>query len=254
MKEKTIGWLLIGSIMISLGMIGLWICETIKWSRDSQHTIKNIKNTKEIVSQKGEVIPENSTESSFLRVDFNPLKTVNPEVIGWIKVPGTNIDYPFVQTTNNQYYLIHSFDRSLNYGGWVWLDYRNHFSELDRNNILYAHNRKDKTLFGTLHNVLSSKWYSNPSNYEIKISGLEHNTIWRVFSFYIIQTENYYIQSDFTSDQEYQLFLDTIVKRSRYSFNEILTIQDKIVTLSTCDSKDHKMVVHAKLIRQEKRT
>lgn len=58
-------------------------------------------------------------------IDFNKLINKNPDTIGWIKVLGTDINYPVVQTNNNDFYLTHSFDKSYNKAGWIFADYIN---------------------------------------------------------------------------------------------------------------------------------
>lgn len=75
-------------------------------------------------------------------VNFNELKKINNDTVGWIKVEGTNINYPFVHTNNNDYYLNHSFDKSSNGAGWVFMDFRNNISNFSKNTILYAHGKK----------------------------------------------------------------------------------------------------------------
>ena len=72
---------------------------------------------------------------NMIDINFNELKNINNDVKGWIKVNGTNINYPFVQSKNNKYYLTHSFDKSYNSAGWLFLDYRNN----NKNTIIYAH-------------------------------------------------------------------------------------------------------------------
>ncbi len=86
---------------------------------------------------------------NMINVNFNDLKKNNPDVAGWLKVNGTNINYPFVQASDNKYYLIHSFNKSYNAAGWVFLDYRNNNTN-NKNTILYAQGRNDKTMFGSL--------------------------------------------------------------------------------------------------------
>ena len=75
---------------------------------------------------------------NLLDVNFNELKKTNPDTAGWISLSGTNINYPFVKTTNNDYYLNHSFDKTYNQAGWVFADFRNKLDSSDRNLILYA--------------------------------------------------------------------------------------------------------------------
>ena len=190
---------------------------------------------------------------NLLNVDFKELKKTNNQTKGWIQVNGTTINYPFVQTQDNIFYLTHSFDKSYNEAGWVFLDYRNNINELDRNTILYAHGRMNKTMFGSLKNIIKSDWYSNKDNYVIKMSTETENTLWQVFSVYKIPTTNDYIQVNFSSDEEYNKFLNKLKKRSTFDFNVDLTEKDKIITLSTCYNDYEKVAMHAKLIKYEKK-
>ncbi len=212
----------------------------------------------EIIEQKEEIPKDNPywdyIKMNLISVNFDDLLNINNETKGWIQVNGTNINYPFVQTSNNDYYLTHSYDKSYNQAGWVFMDYRNDTINYDKNTILYAHGMNNKTMFGSLRNILSSSWYNNTNNHIIKLSTPTENTLWQVFSVYHIETTNDYIQTEFTSDEEYQSFLDMLKGRSAVTFDTSLNTTDKILTLSTCYNKTDKVVMHAKLIKREART
>ena len=108
-------------------------------------------------------------------------------------------------------------------------------------------------MFGSLKDVLSEKWQSNSNNYIIKISTETENTLWQIFSAYRIPTTSDYLQTTFSNDDEYQKFLDMILKRSSYNFNSFVNVDDNIITLSTCYNDNDKIVVHAKLIKEMKK-
>ena len=190
---------------------------------------------------------------NLINVDFKELKQTNSDTVGWIQVNGTNINYPFVQTKDNDYYLEHSFYKKDNHAGWVFLDYRNNINELDKNTIIYAHSRVNGTMFGSLKNILKSGWLNNTDNYVIKVSTEKENTLWQVFSVYSIPTTNDYIQVNFTSTKNYEEFAKMLIARSQHSFNTNITKDDHILTLSTCYSDTDKLVLHAKLIKKELR-
>jgi len=188
----------------------------------------------------------------FINVKFLELLKKNPETVGWIKVNGTNINYPIVKR-DNSYYLTHSFDGSYNKAGWVFLDYRNDLNNLSKNNIVYAHGRLDKTMFGTLKDALNTSWSSNKENHIISISSPNDNSMWQVFSVYTISTENYYTNTSFKNNEDYEEFLNTITNRSHYNFNVKTNVNDKIITLSTCHKNNtNRVVMHAKLIKTDK--
>lgn len=189
---------------------------------------------------------------SMLNVNFDELKAINNETAGWIQVAGTNVNYPYVHTSDNNYYLKHTFNKSYNAAGWVFLDYRNDPKEFGRNNIIYAHGRMDNTMFGSLKKIVTPGWYNNSNNYIIKISTPEVNALWQVFSVYTILPESYYIKTKF-DDKEFDKFLNTITSRSVHDFNVETSVDDKILTLSTCYDETRRVVLHAKLIRLEEK-
>lgn len=246
--------------------------KVIEWLSDNNNTdkvIEKINNDVKVDEVKDndntEVIDEEPTEPEkvsdyfyyitypLINVDFESLLKTNNETVGWINVNNTNINYPFVQGINNTYYLNHSFDKSYNSAGWVFMDYRNNKEMNNKNTILYAHGRIDKTMFGSLYKTQYPAWYQNRSNHIIRISTPSVNMSYQIFSVYKIEEESYYIQTDFTSDDVYLEFLNTIKKRSKYDFNVVLNESDKIITLSTCANDKERYVVHAKLIKKSER-
>ena len=255
-------------IITSIITLLISIYNIIKWKIDSDKTnyeitniqeninveeIQDTENT-EIIEPVIEVPKENPywdyINMNMINVDFNGLKRTNPDVVGWLKVNGTNINYPFVQSSDNDYYLTHSFNKSYNGAGWVFLDYRNNGTN-NKNTIIYAHGRSNKTMFGTLKNVLNNGWLNNTNNYVIKISTETENSLWQIFSVYRIPTTSDYLQTNFNDETEYQNFLDMIKDRSSHNFDTNVASTDNILTLSTCYNNSDKMVVHAKLIKKE---
>ena len=236
------------------------LIKVIMWIIDNNNTndiIKKVADTYEINEKSYDnevIINENEKDIyfdymnlKFIDVDINKLKTFNPDTIGFIKVMGTNINYPFVQTLDNDYYLNRSYDKTYNNAGWIFLDYRNNEFN-DKNTIIYGHGRINGTMFGSLKDTLKSSWQNNKDNYIIKISTEKENSIWQIFSVYKIATTSDYLQTTF-SDNEFESFINLIKGRSSYNFETNVTNEDKVLTLSTCYNDNDKMVVHAKLIK-----
>ncbi len=265
-KWKNIIFILIIITLIVTLIISVF--NIVKWKMDSNKTNDEITNIQEhvdveevqdtenteIIEPIEEVPKENPywdyINMNMINVNFSNLKKINSDVVGWLKVNGTNINYPFVQSSDNKYYLTHSFNKSYNAAGWVFLDYRNN-STNNKNTIIYAHGRSDKTMFGTLKKVLNNEWLNNTNNYIIKVSTETENSLWQIFSIYRIPTTSDYLQTNFINDEEFQEFINMIISRSNYNFNTNVTYTDNILTLSTCYNNDDKMVVHAKLIKKE---
>lgn len=244
----------------------------IRWAIDAKNTEKQIEEIHEIVEikettdsteteivnpPKEEVKKENPywdyIKMNLINVDFTNLKEKNNDTVGWIQVSGTNINYPFVQTDNNTYYLKKDFNKNYNSAGWVFMDYRNNLENLNQNTILYAHGRIDGTMFGSLKNIFKSNWYNNKNNHIVKLSTEYQNTMWQVFSVYRIPETSDYLEINFNDKEKYVNFLNMLQDRSELKFDVSLNEEDKILTLSTCYKENDRVVLHAKLIKMEAR-
>lgn len=255
-------------IIICLATMLIASCILIKWSIDNwqieqinQDIKKNIvlKDT----NDNGKLINPPLNKKSdyyyyvtlpFYQVDFSNLVSQNPDTIGFIHMNNANINFPIVQANNNEYYLNHTFDKSQNNAGWIFMDYRNSSDNLDDNTIIYGHSRIDRTMFGSLRNVLTSYWQNNPDNYVIFLSTLKENMIFQIFSIYTIKSESYYITTDFPNNKEKANWLKTMQKRNIAPINTKVNINDKILTLSTCQNNlGGRLVIQAKLIKIQNR-
>ena len=266
-KNKKWPWVLL--LIVLFAIIVVCLVKIVFWLKDNKTTsevVNDITNNTNIEEKKDDentelVNKEENTTSDYwyyikfplIDVDINKIKEKNSDTVGWINVNNTNINYPYVQGKDNNYYLDHSFNKKYNEAGWVFLDYRNDKNLSNKNNILYAHSRLDKTMFGSLSKTLKSNWYNNKDNHIIRLSTETENTMWQIFSVYKIPEETYYITTNFNSDNDYQKFLNTIKERSIHNFSTNLTTDDKILTLSTCYSDTERTVVHAKLIKRSQK-
>ncbi len=259
-------------ILLCFLLLIISIFDIFKWKKDSKKIEKQINDINKIVEikevietedKKIEIIEQEEVPAenpywdyiklNLINVDFNELKNMNSDTKGWIQVMGTNINYPFVQSKDNEYYLNHSFDKTYNDAGWVFLDYRNSVDSLSKNTIIYAHSRLDTTMFGSLKNILKSGWLNDTNNYVIKLSTENENTLWQVFSIYHLPTTNDYIKVKFNSNNDFKNWALTMMNRSYHNFNTMVNENDNVLTLSTCYSNDEKLVLHAKLIKKETR-
>ena len=217
---------------------------------------KNNKNNENILNDiSSAIIIEDSNQDGIeeekYKIDFAALKQMNSETVGFLKVNGTNIEYPVVKAKDNDFYINHSFNRTYNDAGWIFADYRNRFDGTDRNTVIYGHNRRDGSMFATLKNTLKEEWYKNEENLKIKFITENEEITYEVFSIYQIEAEAYYISTNFKNNEAYNEFLNTITKRSYYDFNIELTTDDTIFTLSTCASNNkYRVVLHAKRINE----
>ncbi len=183
------------------------------------------------------------------QASYKKLLGKNSDTVGWLTVLGTKIDYPIVKGADNSYYLSRNFNREKDYNGWVFMDYRNDEQNLDSNTIIYGHNRYySGVMFGTLNNVTKKKWLNNADNQYITFNTLYKSMTWKVFSIYSIDVTSDYLYINFENDESFQNFINLIKGRSNYQFDANVTVNDKILTLSTCLDNDKRLVVHAVLI------
>lgn len=252
-KSKGLYRLIFIIQLISIIVIAIALYYIYVWHTDNKKTDKVLENIFDNVDIFSEDVSVDEIETSMLKIDFDNLISFNSDTIGWIRVLGTDINYPVVQTNDNSFYLTHSFDKSYNKAGWIFADYTNSNlkdNQLDENTVIYGHNRENRSMFGTLSNTLKKEWRDTEKNRYINFSTRDESMLWEVFSTYTIDSEGYYIKTNFSSDEEYEEFIKTIKSRSIYDFNINVTTNDKILTLSTCTNIGQgRAVVHAKLIK-----
>lgn len=252
-------------ILLFSSIIIINLKNILNWEKDNQEIKKIETNIEEeieieIIEEEGEIInPPKVKESDywlyikvpFQNVDLEALKEKNNDTVGFINIKNTNINYPIVQTTNNDYYLNHAYDKSYNEAGWVFMDYRNNNFN-DFNTIIYGHGRLNKTVFGSLKDLLKDSWQSNKDNYTLTISSLTMNYVYQIFSIYTIDAESYYIKTEFDTNEDKQDWITEMNNRNTSIIYSPANINDKIITLSTCLNNDNgRVVVHAKLIKQQ---
>ena len=201
---------------------------------DLEEEIQEIVEVKEIEDEGETVNPPLEKESDywyyvkvpFYDVDFTGLLEKNNDTVAYINVRGTNVNYPVVQTSNNDYYLTHAFDKSYNDAGWVYMDFRNNKNFTDFNTIIYGHGRLNKTVFGSLKTLLNKSWQNNKDNYILAISTPDINYIYQIFSIYTIPSETYYIQTSFKDDNRRNLWITEMNKRNTSIINSPANIND----------------------------
>ncbi|MGE7933687.1 class B sortase [Viridibacillus arvi] len=183
------------------------------------------------------------------RSQFNHLLDINKDIVGWIEVEGTIINYPILQSKDNAYYLHHNYLKEEERAGSIYLDYRNDIREFSKNNVIYGHRMKDGSMFGQLKKYLNQNFYNKHSI--ILFDTLYGSYELEIFAAYKTTTDFYYIQTDFSSDEDFLSLIDEIQNKSDIQSDVEITANDQIITLSTCDDgldgDNGRMVVHAKL-------
>ena len=193
---------------------------------------------------------EKELQETVSTTSLTELQTQYDEMIGWIQIEQTKIDYPIMQAENNEFYLTHSYEGKKLRAGSIFLDYRNDPFLNDRHSIIYGHDLRNGSMFGQLHQFGDQSFAEANRHFTID-TGNEQLQL-EVFAAYGTTTDFYYIETEFTNES-FEQFIKTIKMKSFITFDENVTRDDQVITLSTCVSdsgSDERFVVHAKVVER----
>lgn len=178
--------------------------------------------------------------------------TKNRDTLGWMMIEGTNIDYPVVHTSDNNYYLRRSYERRSNLSGTLFADRRNSKKLMDnRNTVIYGHNMSDGSMFNNLHDLRKQSVFDNCQIQLVTPNGI---FVYQVFSVHEAKETSQYFQTRFTTDAKFEAWLEEMRSQSLFQKEGLeLGAGDRILTLSTCLDpilqSDYRWAVHAKLVQ-----
>ncbi|MBQ9851775.1 MAG: class B sortase [Ruminiclostridium sp.] len=169
-------------------------------------------------------------------LDLAALRAVNPDVVGWMLVPGTSISYPLLQGADNDYYLNHTWDGTRNSVGAVFMDYRNDPALGDFNTILYGHKMNNDAMFGLLHQYKNEGYLeAHPYLYLANDRGIHR---YDIFAYYETATTNTYTR-DFPDEAAREAYLAECLAQRWVDPGITPGVEDHILTLSTCTGNGH---------------
>lgn len=180
-------------------------------------------------------------------VDFEALLEINPDVVGWIYIPGTNINYPVVCGQDNEYYLYRLVDGASNKAGSIFMDFRNDRDLVDENTVLYGHHMQNQSMFAHLTKYMDQSFYdAQPYGFFLTP---ENNYLVEFFSGYVTDVSAEAWKLRFASYDQFSQWLNQISVRSYFANQVYVTAYDRILTLSTCtfDYDDARFVLHGVL-------
>ena len=170
-------------------------------------------------------------------MDFSALRQQNPDVLGWILIPGTRVSYPVVQGTDNSYYLDHTWRGGKNSVGAIFMECRNSSDLSDFNTIIYGHRMNNRSMFGTLSQYKSrSYWQAHPYVYLTDDSGTHR---YEIFAAGEVSVDSDVYRLGLRSDSSRQSFLDSCLSLSALNTGVTPHVYDKVLTLSTCTGNGH---------------
>jgi sortase B len=189
-------------------------------------------------------------QTPVIREQFLPILELNNEVVGWITVPNTKVDYPVVKAADNEFYLHRNIEGQRSEAGTIFMDFRNSGDGNDRHTILYGHNMRDGSMFQGIMKYKDRDFFQK--NAMIRFATLFAEEEWEVFSSYVTDTDFYYLVTSFRSKRDYLNFLNELKVRSSFDRDLELTEYDQILTLSTCsyEFEGARFVVHARKVKK----
>ena len=200
-----------------------------------------------------EVAGPNAQLKPPIEVDFDKLKSVNEDVVGWIYVDALpDISYPIVKGKDNQTYLHQTYEKNYNFAGTIFVDYENSGDFSDCNTLVYGHNMKNGSMFGHLKKFREDDKLYKQNKY-FWILTPERNYRYEIITAYTtgVNSDTYTLFKG--PGEEFEKYLETIKGYSEIQTDDTdLTIKDRIVTLSTCTGNEStRFVVQGKRVDAE---
>lgn len=190
-------------------------------------------------------------EKPYPEVDFAGLKSVNSDVIGWIYVPDTEINYPIVHTSDNDYYLDHLVDRTQNPAGAIFLDTRNPSDFSDLHSIIYGHHMKNGSMFAALKGYKKQDFFDGHKTGYLITQDAAYSIDF--FAGHVANVEENAWQLDFDDATDFDNWIKSLKEISAFKSDIEPQYGDRIFTLSTCSYEfdDARFVLSGKLTKIE---
>lgn len=237
------------SMKLKLCFLFIFSCVLVFCVINIFHNIYSENKQEEIIGsliEIGDVKPSSEIDK-IPQIDFSKLKEVNNAIVGWIIIDGTQVNYPIVKGKDNSYYLNHSYDKSYNSYGSIFIDYRSNENFSDLNTFIYGHYTSNGSMFGELKKYMEESFYKeHPFFYILTPNG---NYKVDVISAYTDDALSSSYNAKFNDLNDYQRYIEKIRLKSRYSTDISVNYNfDKIISLYSCShesgSKTERYFIH----------
>lgn len=204
------------------------------------------------------VAPEEEKDAlkrTYKDIDFAGLQVVNTDVIGWIQIADTPVDYPLLDAADNQYYLNHTYDRQWSSYGSIFLEPRNNPDLSEKHLVIYGHNMVNESMFGSLLAYKQQEYADSHNTITICMPGKD--LTYRVFSAYTAHVDSVTYRMSFSDDASFTEMTNYMKENSVIYSDAMPAAGDQILTLSTCTpegAKKYRFVVNAVLIEDSSKT
>lgn len=245
-KKKTVGdhiltiVLIVAICIFCYAAFNLYhIYTEYKKGTDEYNSISEMAVTERDPDQVEEIDQPDEQPVAPVSIDFDSLRSINEDVIGWIYMEALpEISYPVVQGEDNNFYLHQTYEKNYNFAGTIFIDYENKRDFSDCNTLVYGHNMKNGSMFGHLKKFAEDQETYNKSKY-FWILTPDKNYRYEIISAYTTEVNSDTYTLFKGPGDEFQSYLETIKGYSEIQTDPgELTIKDKIVTLSTCTGNE----------------
>ena len=198
------------------------------------------------------IIEEEKEGETDLSIDFAALKAVNPEICGWLVVDGTDISYPIVHGTDNDKYLKTAFDGSASNNGCIFMNCYNAPDFSDQHTLIYGHHMRNGSMFGKLPDFKDPEYMQSHRYFHIYT---ENGVLdYEIFSAFVTYSASFVYTDHFEYSWDFYDFAQKCAESSIVDLGVELKEDDRIVTLSTCNSRGNRserFVVMGKYMKEE---
>lgn len=202
-----------------------------------------------------EVKDEASMKRTYTEIDFAGMRAVNEDVIGWIQIPDSPVDYPLLDADDNKYYLNHTYDRQWSSYGSIFLEPRNNPDLSERHLVIYGHNMVNESMFGSLLEYKNQEYAD--THPEITVCMTDRDLTYRIFSAYTAHVDSAAYRMSFSEDASFMEMAEQMKVNSVIAADVMPTAEDQVLTLSTCTpegAKKYRFIVNAVLVDDSNQT
>lgn len=245
--KRQVDWKFIIPFLLTLAVflfaavkLGLLLLEYYKGNQEYRQIEESVVSIEEYMDS------EDDVEREFF-VDFDKLRKINPDVVGWIHIDKLDISYPIVQGEDNDFYLSHTFYKEENKCGSIFVEAENNDDFSDFNTFVYGHNMKDKSMFARLNEFREEEtFWENPQFYIYTPEGVRR---YEVYSCYAAELGTESFRYQFGNEKDYAQWQADVKGKSLYDTGVEPKPAQSTVTLMTCmpAGSQYRFLVHGVL-------
>ena len=201
--------------------------------------VNNVMDYKEIINENTKLIDEtievkvNSEYEKNMLIDWEKLANINQDIIGWIKIEDTKIDYPILQD-KDLYYMNHTYEKKYNINGSIFTKIHNPFQ--NKETVIYGHNNRNGLMLADIEKFMDEEFFNNHQTFKIYTKTANYEA--RIFSIYSIGVNE---ESNNIKNLDFNELVEYYKNQSKFKMGDI-NISDKIVKISTCSYLNNKSI------------